>query len=180
MNMRILTIPFISLALSACHMAQVSQVGNFVAPNAVEITPQLITSGQPTAQMLSELRDQGFQAVIYLAPPTVASAIPDEALIVGRLGLVFINIPIDFNKPSEHDYDSFAAVLSAMKDKKVLVHCQTNLRASSMVFLYRVIVLKQDPNRAYEAVTEVWVPHDAWKRLIVDVLHKHGIEFEPY
>ena len=60
------------------------------------------------------------------------------------------------------------------------MHCQINLRASVMVFLYRAIVLKEDPRAAYEAVTKIWQPHDAWRRLIEQQLRKHGIAFDPF
>jgi hypothetical protein len=59
------------------------------APNRVDITPRLVTSGQPSAEALGSPAAQGFEAVIYLAPPTVSDAVRDEAIIVGKQGLVF-------------------------------------------------------------------------------------------
>jgi protein tyrosine phosphatase (PTP) superfamily phosphohydrolase (DUF442 family) len=150
------------------------------APNAVEISPRLVTSGQPSAEALAGLGAQGFEAVIYLAPPTVSDAVRDEAVIVGRQGLVFANVPVKFDSPTAKDFETFAAVLSALAGRKVLVHCQVNLRASSMVFLYRVIMGKEDPHRAYEAVAKVWSPEGVWKRLIQEQLRTNGVSFEPY
>jgi len=144
----------------------------------VEISPRLVTSGQPSANALGKLKEQGFGAVIYLAPPTVQDAVRDEHLIVVRQGLIFINIPIPFNAPTEADFDAFAAAMRGLADRKVLVHCQINLRASSMVFLYRAIVLKDDPRRAYDAVEKVWVPEGPWRLLIEQQLKKHHIDFE--
>jgi hypothetical protein len=57
-------------------------------------------------------------------------------------------------------------VLRGFSDRKVLVHCQVNMRASSMVFLYRVIVAKESPDIAYESVTPVWSPEGSWRRLL--------------
>lgn len=151
-----------------------------LAPNVVEISPQLVTSGQPSADALAKLKALGFEAVIYLAPPTVQDAVRDEPLIVARQGLTFVNIPIRFDQPTEADFETFAGVMRALKDRKVLVHCQINLRASAMVFLYRAIALKEDPRVAYEAVTKVWQPHDAWRRLIEEQLRKHKIAFDPF
>ena len=54
------------------------------------------------------------------------------------------------------------------------------MRASTMVFLYRTIVAKEDPQRAYEAVIKVWLPQGPWKELIRDELRQHNIDFEPY
>ena len=146
--------------------------------NEVEISPRLVTSGQPNAEALGKLKAQGFQAVIYLAPPSVPDAVRDEQLIVTRQGITFVNIPVRFDDPTEADFETFAAVLGALGDRKVLVHCQVNMRASSMVFLYRAIRLKEEPRKAYEAVTRVWAPDGPWRRLIEQQLRKHRVSFE--
>ncbi len=150
------------------------------APNVVEISPRLVTSGQPSEKALSTLGSLGFEAVIYLAPPTVSDAVRDEAYIVGRQGLVFVDIPIRFDHPTEQDYDTFAGILDSLGSRKVLVHCQVNMRASSMVFLYRVVARNEDPNRAYDSVAAVWKPEGPWKRLIQEVLSKHNVKFDLY
>jgi protein tyrosine phosphatase (PTP) superfamily phosphohydrolase (DUF442 family) len=149
-----------------------------VAPNLVEISPRLVTSGQPTAAALARLHDLGFDAVIDLAPSTVEGAVRDEEAIVRGQGLAYVNIPIDFGRPRARDVDAFLAAMAGLRERKVLVHCQVNMRASSLVFLYRVIVLKEDPRVAYDAVTGVWAPHGAWRRLIESELRRHGVAFE--
>jgi protein tyrosine phosphatase (PTP) superfamily phosphohydrolase (DUF442 family) len=165
----------LALAASAVTFAETSHL---VAPNVVEISPQLVTSGQPSAGALAKMKSLGFEAVIYLAPPTVSDAVRDEQLIVTGQGLTFVNIPIRFDNPTEADFEAFAAVLRGLANRKVLVHCQVNLRASSMVFLYRAIVLKEDPRLAYEAVSGAWVPDGPWRRFIEDQLRKHKVAFE--
>lgn len=154
------------------------QVPRLVAPNVVIVSSRLVTSGQPSADALSDLKSLGFEAVIYLAPPTVPDAVRDEQLIVTRQGLTFINIPIKFDNPTEADFETFSSILQGLRDRKILIHCQVNLRASSMVFLYRAIVLKENPRVAYEAVAGVWVPEGPWRRLIESQLRKHKVAFE--
>jgi len=139
---------------AACCAAPAANVSQLSTPNVVVITPRLFTSGQPPGTTLATLGSQGFQAVINLAPPTAHDAARDEAVIVGRQGLVFANIPIAFDGPTEQDYDAFAAVPAGLRERKALVQRQVNTRASSLVFLYRVIALKEDPDHAYEAVTK--------------------------
>ena len=164
----------------AAAMAAAVATGASLAPNTVEITPKLVTSGQPSREALAKLSEQGYGAVIYLAPPTVHDAVQDEPVILDRQSIAFVNIPIDFERPTEADYETFAFQLKKQGERKLLVHCQVNLRASSMVFLYRVIEQKQDPHRAYAEVSSVWVPNATWKRYMRDMLHKRGIAFEPY
>ncbi len=119
------------------------------APNAVSISPRLDTSGQPKRAFLEQLRAEGYQVVIYLAPPTAA------------------------------DLEIFSRLMAAFSDRKVYVHCQANFRASSMVFLDRVIRLKEKPEAAYESVQRAWVPDATWKKFIADMLRANGIAHEP-
>jgi protein tyrosine phosphatase (PTP) superfamily phosphohydrolase (DUF442 family) len=149
------------------------------APNRVDISPLLLTSGQPTKAFLETLKSQGFEAVVYLAPPTVGDALAEEPRIVGRQGLLYVNIPIVWEAPAAADFDSFTRVMSALAGRKVYVHCQMNLRASSMVFLHRVITLKEPPEKAWESVQRAWVPNSTWRRFIVETLKAHGVAYEP-
>lgn len=150
------------------------------APNVVVVSQHLVTSGQPSADELGNLGAQGFAAVVYLAPPTVPDAVRDEPQIVRAQGIEFVNIPIVFAKPTAADFQAFAATMDRLRGRKVLVHCQVNMRASVMTFLYRAVVLREDPARAYDAVASVWSPQGPWKALIVAELARAGIAFEPY
>lgn len=150
------------------------------APNFIEISPMLATSGQPTAEALQSLASQGFQAVVYLAPSTVPNAVSNESELLSRQGIEFVHIPINFGAPDESHVEAVAAALKRLRERKVLVHCEINMRASSMVFLYRVIELHEPPAAAYEAVARVWSPRGVWRRLIVEQLARHRIAFDPY
>jgi protein tyrosine phosphatase (PTP) superfamily phosphohydrolase (DUF442 family) len=149
-------------------------------PNLIAIDPHLVTSGQPSAAWLGTLREQGFEAVIYLAPPTVMDAVREEPLIVGRQGLIWANLPIKFDSPADSDFDSFAALLKSLRGKKVLVHCQVNMRASTLTFLYRTLVEGVDPSQAWEPVAKVWTPEGPWKALMLKRLRAQGIAFDPF
>ena len=173
--------PCLAVAAIACCLAAsaaLAQSWSHPPPNLVQATPSIYTSGQPPAKSLEELRAQGFEAVVYLAPPTVQDAVRDELRIVGGQGLVFVNIPVVFDNPTERDFETFVAVIKALGSRKVLVHCQVNLRASSMVFLYRTIVGREKPEVAWKDVERIWTPHGPWKRLIEEQLRKHGVAFE--
>jgi protein tyrosine phosphatase (PTP) superfamily phosphohydrolase (DUF442 family) len=150
------------------------------APNVVPIHERWVTSGQPDAAALATLKEEGFEAVIYLAPPTVGDAVKEEPQIVRGQGLEYANIPIVFDRPTQADFDAFAAAIQRLDGRKVLVHCQINLRASSMTFLHRVIVGREPADKAYDAVARVWSPNRVWKAYIAAMLKKHDITFEPY
>ena len=148
------------------------------APNVVVISETLVTAGQPDRASLLTLSQQGFQAVVNLAPPTVPDAVTDEAVLVTDQGIDYINIPVQWKTPTEADFDAFIATMNGFAGKKVLVHCQANMRASAMTFLYRVIVAKDDPAKAFESVEKVWTPEGPWKTLVNEQLHKHEVSFQ--
>lgn len=150
------------------------------APNVVPISESLVTSGQPNAAALAGLSAQGFGAVINLAPLTVPDAVRDEPEIVRKQGLSFANIPIAFGNPTDSDFQEFVAAMNKSKGKKILVHCQVNMRASSMTFLYRVLIEHQNPEKAYESVARIWSPEGPWKNFIAGELKQAGIAFQPY
>ena len=180
--MRINQLPAgILIAMAALFASQArSEESALQAPNVVTISPTIVTSGQPTAAALSRLAGQGFKAVIYLAPPTVSDAVAGEGDIVRRQGLEFVNIPIQFGEPTDADFERFVAAMNRFRDRKVLVHCQINMRASTMTFLYRVTQAHEPPEQAYQAVARIWSPEGPWKRLLISQLRKAGIAFEPY
>lgn len=150
------------------------------APNFTPISAGLATSGQPTEAALRSLGRQGYQAVVYLAPSDVPNAVPGEAGIVAAQGLEFVHIPIPFGAPDESHVQALFAALDRLKGRKTLVHCEINMRASVMVFLYRAIRLREAPATAYEAVARVWSPRGAWRKLVVEQLAQHKVVFEPY
>ena len=49
-----------------------------------------------------------------------------------------MNIPVDWENPQEADFERFSTTLAGAGERRVLVHCQMNMRASMFTFLYRV------------------------------------------
>lgn len=170
---------FTLLALGSVLVHEVALAIALDAPSPIEVSPSLITSGQPTPTALAGLGALGFQAVVYLAPSSVRDAVENERDLLERQGIEYVHIPIPFNAPAEEHVIAVSETLERLNKKKVLVHCQVNLRASTMVFLHRVITLKEEPSRAYEAVSAVWTPEGPWRTLVMEQLKKHKVAFQP-
>lgn len=147
------------------------------APNVVVVSDTWVTSGQPTAASLAQLARHGYKAVVYLAPPTVPDAVAAEPELVRAQGLAFVNIPIAWSDPKAADFAAFAVAMDRFKGQKVLVHCQANMRASAMTFLYRVIEGREDPEQAWETVQEIWTPEGVWRDFVNARLQAAGIAF---
>jgi protein tyrosine phosphatase (PTP) superfamily phosphohydrolase (DUF442 family) len=169
----------IILAISCIGFGEQNAFGiTLDAPNLVEITPYLVTSGQPTPQSLADLASQGIQVVIYLAPSSVPDAVKNEGELLLRQGIEYIHIPIPFDAPKEEHFKTVSAALVRSNDKKILVHCQVNMRASTMVFLHRTITLGENPTHAYQAMSKIWSPNGPWRKLVIEQLKNNNISFQ--
>jgi protein tyrosine phosphatase (PTP) superfamily phosphohydrolase (DUF442 family) len=158
--------------------APASPVAGIVAPNVRVINPLLITAGQPDRASLQRLKAEGYAAVISLAPGNTADAVPDQAEILAAQGIEFVHIPIPWQTPEGKHLDAMAAAMQRLKGKKVLVHCQMNMRASALTFLYRTIHEKEDPAKAWGDVKPLWTPTNQWAQFIDGQLRAHGIAYE--
>lgn len=153
-------------------------IAGIVAPNTVVISPTLVTAGQPNRESLQHLKAEGYAAVISLAPGNTADAVTDEAEILKAQGIELIHVPIPWQTPEASHLEATAAALNRYKGRKVLVHCQMNMRASAVTFLYRVIYAKDDPAAAWNDVKKVWTPNAQWAKFVDDSLRARGIPFK--
>ncbi|MEO6079497.1 MAG: protein tyrosine phosphatase family protein [Steroidobacteraceae bacterium] len=150
-------------------------IAGIVAPNVVAISPLLVTAGQPDRASLLRLKSEGYAAVISLSPADARDAVPDEAAIVKSQGLEFIHIPIPWQTPEASHLQATAAALQRLQGRKVLVHCQMNMRASAITFLYRVIHAREEPAVAFGDMKKVWTPTDQWAKFVDEQLRANGV-----
>jgi uncharacterized protein (TIGR01244 family) len=166
----------LTLAATAC--GQAPTAGTPIGVNYVAATERLHTAGQPDAATLATLGEQGFELVVNLAPPTNQGAVADEGKLVAENGPTYVNIPVSWQQPTHEDFALFSAVMNGARDRKVLVHCQLNMRASAFTFLYRVIHEGVPPEEAMNALRAVWIPRDQWATFTADMLARNNIAFE--
>src|SRR5882762_4983045 len=105
---------------------------------------RITTSGQPTEKQLVDIHALGVRHIVNLGLHTHEKALPDEAASVSRLGMTYIHIPVDFQNPTDDDFDQFCAVMEQLKEVPVHVHCIANYRVSAFFYRYRRDVLGMD------------------------------------
>jgi len=155
-----------------------SPVAGIVAPNVRVISPLLVTAGQPDRASLQRLKSEGYAAVISLSPSDARDAVPEESQILTAQGVEFIHIPMPWQAPEAKHLEAMGEAMQRLKGRKVLVHCQMNMRASAMTFLYRAIYEKEDPAKAWGDVKPLWTPTNQWATFLDGQLRAHGIAFE--
>src|SRR5947199_8368484 len=86
----------------------------------------ITTSGQTTEPQLADIRALGVRHIVNLGLHSHEKATLDEAASVSRLGMTYIHIPVDFQNPSDQDFNKFCGVMVDLKDVPVHVHCIAN------------------------------------------------------
>lgn len=133
------------------------------------------SSGQPSAEQLKMVSENGYERVIYIAFNDNKSAINNEDRLVKSLGMDYVHIPVDFDQPTLEDFADFAALMNRKPQTPTLLHCQVNFRASAFSFLYRVIYLNVPIDQAKLDLDTVWQPNEVWYRFIANVLADHAL-----
>ncbi len=133
------------------------------------------SSGQPTAEQIEALSYQGYERIVYLAFGDHDTSLANEDRIARNHGFDYVQLPVIWDKPSYHDFRTFAAIMQS-SDKNTLVHCQVNYRASTFSMLYRIIHQGVDVGDAKDDMNQVWQPTEAWRNFIFSVLARHGID----
>ena len=143
--------------------------------NYREYSPGFSSAGQPSREQFELLKREGFERVVYIAFANSEGAISDEDQVVKELGMHYLQVPVIWDAPTQADFYTFAAVMQSAPEKKTLLHCQANYRASAFAFLYRVLYLDVPLAEAKGDMNTIWKPDGVWKDLIFEVLEDNGI-----
>ena len=129
---------YVSIVMAVLAMtpafADISEARNFY-----QFEPTVLTSGQPSATQLAEAADDGIEVVINLVPESEGIYNPEEGGILAAQGVEYIHVPVNWRDPKAEEFQSFLNAMDRVGDRKVLVHCWANARASALVAAHRVI-----------------------------------------
>jgi protein tyrosine phosphatase (PTP) superfamily phosphohydrolase (DUF442 family) len=136
--------------------------------NYLYLTEKLSSSGMPTPEQLKEVAEAGVKFVVNLATSKSEGAIPNEGEVFANLGVDYLSIPVDWEKPTQQNLEDFMNAMDAHKNVRVLVHCQANFRATGFVALYRVLRLGWKKEEAFVDLRKIWNPEEypVWQKFI--------------
>lgn len=141
----------------------------------LEISDNLATGGQIKPEEIPALKQAGFDVVISLAEANEEKN-ATEAFKVVEEGLTYVQIPVSRTEPSLRDLELFFDIMDNNKDRKVFVHCFTNKRASTFVYLYRTLRGGVSAEEAKTDLNKIWDPatKEQWKQFIEKATEKHA------
>jgi hypothetical protein len=98
----------------------------------------------------------------------------NKDVVVKELGMDYVHIPVIWDQPTASDFYAFAGSMQREPDRKTLLHCQVNYRASAFSFLYRVLYEDVSVAEAKADMNSVWQPNETWRQLIFEILEENG------
>ncbi len=137
-----------------------SQITNFHF-----ISKQLASSGLLEFDKYQEIKKYGFKHVINLIPGNQDK----ERAIVSSLGLSYQQIPVEWSEPTLEDFEVFLKLMKKYSKAKIYVHCEANYRASTFVYLYRILALGLKDSEAKKDLLKIWTPSETWQDYIEKV-----------
>lgn len=132
------------------------------------INARLTSSGQPDQGQLAEIRNLGVSHIVNLGLGEGEGALEDEAQKVAALGMVYIHIPVDFENPTDENFEDFAAALERALAARMHVHCIYNARVSAFFYRYAKSGAGISEESAFELMESIWRPGDDWAAFIGD------------
>ncbi len=136
------------------------------AMNYRAIDDRLATGGHFVGHGARQLADDGLELVIDLreAPPE------ENGRRLKALGVEYVHVPVSWESPTLAQYEAFRDVMKRNSDKRVMVQCAANFRASAMTYLYRVLVDEVSEPAAAADRAAVWPLNENWQQYLDTVI----------
>jgi protein tyrosine phosphatase (PTP) superfamily phosphohydrolase (DUF442 family) len=160
---------FLLIFFSLLHESSASEGVNMTTLlNSHQITENITTSGQPTAEQFLDLAKADYTAVINLATFSSPSALIEEDKIITELGMLYVHIPVDWEEPKIGDLKVFFEVMEVLDGQKVLVHCAMNYRVSAFMYKYLTLIKGVSSRASASPILRSWEPSmsDGWKYIL--------------
>ncbi len=122
--------------------------------NACQVTPNIVSGGQPNADQIAAFKKAGGGVVLDLRDPMEQRPI-DEPATVTAAGLEYVNIPIVSGNVTAQHIDRILAVLRANKEKQILFHCASANRVGGALIPYLMLDLGMEEEDATELAMRV-------------------------
>lgn len=143
--------------------------------NFIRIDDHVATAGQPAAEQLASVRDEGYDVVVNLAPVDERTEALDEATLVPALGMTYHHLPVPWDDPRLEHFRRFVEIMDDITTGKVFVHCMANYRVTAFYSLYATRRKGWSDAEADELMAKIWgdppTQHmdDAWRTFVETV-----------
>ena len=118
--------------------------------NACRLLPNLLTGGQPSTGHLEALQRAGAEVILDIRDPMEPRPMEEEAE-VRRLGMEYINIPVNSGQADDDTLERILAVLRLHRDQQVFFHCNSGNRVGGALIAYFMLDMGMNEDEAIES-----------------------------
>lgn len=130
------------------------------------LTERITSSVQPTEEQFADLKKLGVTHVINLGPHHNKGALEDEPGTLSKLGLDYIYIPVEFDDPTDQNFEAFCDALEGLPATQVHAHCIYNARVSAFFYRYAKSGRGLSEADAFSLMDGIWRPGNDWAQFI--------------
>ena len=134
--------------------------------NYIKINDFISTSGQPTKKQFKKIAKNNFEVIINLALYNSDNALKNEDKIINKNNMIYLHIPISWDKPQHDRLKLFCTILQTLQNKntKVFIHCAKNYRVSIFMHYYfkNILNIKDKKFKAPKKYT----PNKTWQKIL--------------
>ena len=108
--------------------------------NYTKVDAVVACGGATETSALAGLKADGFKTIINLRQPTEPGAnIEQNAAEAKRLGLNYVNIPVNGQAPEAKAVDEFLATIANKSNQPAFIHCASASRVGALWLVKRVL-----------------------------------------
>lgn len=105
--------------------------------NASQPIPNLVTSGQPSAETFQALRSAGVEVVIDIRDPMEPRPF-DQPSLMTELGFQYVNIPVNAGTMTRATLEQILSAVRNAGARPTLVHCASGNRVGGALYPYLI------------------------------------------
>ena len=137
-------------------------MNNTEIPRYFEVNDYYATGAQPTEEGISQLKENGFSAIINLSPTSTPNFLPLEGKLTEDLNMEYVHYPVDCSNLKDRHYKVFSKILNGLDGEKVFIHCGGNIKSSNLMHMFRVIEKKENENDSLKDLLKIQDPEEKW------------------
>jgi protein tyrosine phosphatase (PTP) superfamily phosphohydrolase (DUF442 family) len=131
--------------------------------NWLRIDDYITTSGMLNDSNIQHLADIGVGHIVDLS---MSDDLAEKVASVIAKGMDYIHILVQYDNPTEENFEEFCGVLETLKGEKIHLHDRFNFRASAFLYRYHRDVLGWDEPKARELLEIIWDPYPSWYKFL--------------
>jgi protein tyrosine phosphatase (PTP) superfamily phosphohydrolase (DUF442 family) len=142
------------------------------APNACQVTPNVITGGQPTAAQLAALKAAGGGIVLDIRDPMEPRPL-DEPAEAKAQGLEYVNVPVSSGSLGDEKLEKILGVLRGAGQRPVFFHCGSGNRVGGAMIAYLMLDEGMEEDDAVEQAMRMGLRSPEYLEWGLDYARRH-------